>query len=96
MPMTETKEYPLPTVHLNGTSMEMLYEGYNNIMSTLLELEKSISMCEFHGRDYYVQDADPYSYETYNKALDERRKHLKNIIAFKEYIEKHLEHIDSQ
>jgi hypothetical protein len=94
--MTETEEYPLPTVHLNGTSKEMLYKGNIHILQAIQELEESISKCEFHGRDYYVQDTDPHSYGTYNKALDERRKHLKNIIAFKEYIEKHLEHIDSQ
>ena len=96
MPMTETKEYPLPTVHLNGTSKEMLLEGNYGILRGIDGLEESISKCEFHGRDYYVQDADPHSYGTYNKALDERRKHLKNILALKKYVEEHIIHINSQ
>ena len=94
--MTQTEEYPLPTVHLNGTSKEMLYKGNIHILQAINELEESISKCEFHGRDYYVQDTDPHSYGTYNKALIERQKHFGNIIAFKEYIEKHLAHIDNQ
>jgi len=94
--MTETKEYPLPTVHMNGTSKEMLYKGNIHILQAINELEESISKCEFHGRDYYVQDTDPHSYGTYNTALKERQKHFKNIQAFKDYIEKHLQHIDNQ
>ena len=94
--MTQTEEYPLPTVHLNGTPKETLYKGNIHILQAINELEESISKCEFHGRDYYVQDADPHSYGTYNKALMERQKHFGNIIAFKEYIEKHLAHIDNQ
>jgi len=43
MPMTETKEYPLPTVHLNGTSKEMLYKGNIHILQAINELEESIS-----------------------------------------------------
>ena len=102
--MTETKDYPLPTVHLNGTSKEMLYKGNIHILQAINELEESISKCEFHGRDYYVQDTgrwescdkDPHSYGTYNTALKERQKHFKNILAFKDYIETHLTHIDNQ
>jgi len=94
--MTEIKEYPLPTVHLNGTSKEMLYKGNIHILRAIHDLEDTICKCVFHGRDYYVQDADPHSYGTYNTALKERQKHLKNLAAFKEYIETHLTHIDDQ
>ena len=94
--MTETKKYPLPTVHLNGTSKEMLLVGNYGILRGIDGLEESISKCQFHGRDYYVQDADQHSYGTYNKALDERRKHLKNILALKKYVEEHIIHINSQ
>jgi len=94
--MTETKEYPLPTVHMNGTSKEMLYKGNIHILQAINELEESISKCEFHGRDYYVQDTDPHSYGTYNTALKERQKHLAALCAFKNYIEDHINHIDGQ
>ena len=96
MTMTKTEEYPLPTVHLNGTSKEMLLEGNYGILRGIDGLEETISKCEFHGRDYYVQDAAFWQGDTYNKALDERRKHLKNILALKKYIEEHIIHINSQ
>ena len=54
--MTETQEYPLPTVHLNGTPKESLLQGNVKILSAINELREVISSCEFHGRDYYVQD----------------------------------------
>ena len=94
----ETKEqvYPLPTIHLNGTPKERLLEGNIEILHKIHNLEDTICGCVFHGRDYYVQDADPYSYGTYNSALKERQKHLKNLLAFREYIEEHINHIDFQ
>ena len=95
--MTETKEYPLPTVHMNGTSKEMLYKGNIHILQAINELEESISKCEFHGRDYYVHPLeDTVIGGAYGLALEERRKHFKNILAFKDYIETHLTHIDNQ
>ena len=94
--MTETKEYPLPTVHMNGTGKEMLYKGNIHILQAINELEESINACTFHGRDYYLADEDPYSYGTYNKALVERQKHLAALCAFKNYIEDHINHIDGQ
>ena len=94
--MTQTEEYPLPTVHLNGTSKEMLYKGNIHILQAIHDLEDTICKCVFHGRDYYVLDADPYSLESYQAALKERQKHLKNLESFREYIEKQINHIDGQ
>ena len=96
MTMTKTEEYPLPTVHLNGTSKEMLLEGNYGILRGIDGLEESISKCVFHGRDYYVLDADPYSFDSYQGAVKERQKHLKNILALKKYVEEHIIHINSQ
>ena len=94
--MTETKEYPMPTVHMNGTPKERLLEGNTDILHAINDLEDTICKCVFHGRDYYVLDADPYSLESYQAALKERQKHLKNLESFKEYIEKQINHIDGQ
>ena len=94
--MTETEEYPMPTVHMNGTSKEMLLEGNHGILLKIHNLEDTICNCVFHGRDYYVLDADPYSLESYQAALKERQKHLKNLESFREYIEKQINHIDGQ
>ena len=94
--MTETEEYPMPTVHMNGTSKEMLLEGNMDILHKIHNLEDSICNWVIHGRDYYVLDADPYSLESYQAALKERQKHLKNLESFREYIEKQINHIDGQ
>tara|TARA_Y100001951_G_C11036983_1_gene128087 strand:- start:199 stop:489 length:291 start_codon:yes stop_codon:yes gene_type:complete len=96
MPMTETKEYPMPTVHMNGTPKEKLLKGNIDILHQIQNLEDTECNCVFHGRDYYVLDEDPYSAESYHAALKERQKHLKNLLAFKEHIEEHINHIDSQ
>jgi hypothetical protein len=88
--------YPLPTVHMNGTPKERLLEENTNILHAIHDLEDAVCGCVFHSRDYYVQDKDPYSYGTYNRALEERQKHRSNLKAFKEYIEEHINHIDSQ
>ena len=94
--MTETKEYPMPTVHLNGTSKEMLLEGNTDILHKIHDLEDTICKCVFHGRDYYVQDEDPYSLESYQAALKVRQKHTQALRDFRDYIEEHINHIDSQ
>lgn len=96
MPMTETQEYPLPTVHLNGTSKEMLLEGNVKILSAINELREAIGSCQFHGRDYYVQDQDVGIASSYVRASAERFKHLDNIADFEQYIEQHIEHLINQ
>ena len=95
--MTETVNYPLPTVHLNGTSKRMLLEGNVKILSAIADLREAINACEFHGRDYYVHDLDDTVIGgAYGLATDERVKHINNISEFAEYIEQHIEHISDQ
>ena len=57
--MTETVNYPLPTVHLNGTDKRTLLWGNIKIQKALSDLSDALNDCTFHGRDYYVQDNDP-------------------------------------
>ena len=99
--MTETVNYPLPTVHLNGTDKKTLLWGNIKIQKALGELNDALQDCIFHGRDYYVQDNDPMKDafnddNAFSRAMDERRKHINNISDFAEYIEKHIEHISHQ
>ena len=94
--MTETQAYPLPTVHLNGTSKESLLEGNVKILSAINELREAIGSCQFHGRDYYVQDLEAVDVDAFSLAYEERRKHLNNIGDFEQYIEQHIEHIHKQ
>ena len=99
--MTETVNYPLPTVHLNGTDKKTLLWGNIKIQKALGELNDALQDCIFHGRDYYVQDNDPMKDafnddNAFSRAMDERRNHINNISDFAEYIEKHIEHISHQ
>ena len=94
--MTETQEYPLPTVHLNGTSKKSLLQGNVKILSAINELREAIGSCQFHGRDYYVQDQDVGIETSYVRASAERSKHLDNIVDFEQYIEQHIQHIVTQ
>jgi len=99
--MTETVNYPLPTVHLNGTDKKTLLWGNIKIQKALGELNDALQDCIFHGRDYYVQDNDPMKDafnddNAFSRAMDERRNHINNIIDFAAYIEKHIEHISNQ
>jgi hypothetical protein len=80
--------YPLPTVHLNGTSRGMLLDGYNKILDAIYEVNDASNECEFHSRDYYVEDD-----ESWPKALEERQRHLNNLHAFKQHILEHLMHL---
>tara|TARA_A100000172_G_scaffold78896_1_gene65043 strand:+ start:635 stop:928 length:294 start_codon:yes stop_codon:yes gene_type:complete len=97
--MTETVNYPLPTVHLNGTDKKTLLRGNIKINKALEDLNEALKDCPFHGRDYYVQDDNyfpPVSGGAYEKATKERAKHINNISDFAEYIEQHIEHIVTQ
>jgi hypothetical protein len=90
------EDYPMPSVHLNGTSKDVLLEGYSSISIAIHDLKDTISKCHFHGRDYYVQDDVNSVQMAFNLAYDERAKHLKALAAFEDYIEKHYKHINLQ
>ncbi len=98
--------YPLPTVHLNGTSREMLLEGEMKVQDALNKVSEALQECEFHSRDYCVQDKDCYGLQAsegdacygnaYKRALEERQKHIKNLTAFKQYNLEQVMHLRSQ
>jgi hypothetical protein len=95
--MTETVNYPLPTVHLNGTGKKMLLEGNLKILGAINDLKEAIQSCEFHARDYYVQDIDDTVIGgAYGLALEERQKHLQAIADMERYFINHVEHIIEQ
>ena len=99
--MTETVNYPLPTVHLNGTDKKTLLCCNIKIQKALSDLNDALKDCTFHGRDYYVQDNDPAmdafnDDNAFSRAMDERTKHIINISDFAEYIEQHIDLIANQ
>ena len=99
--MTEEVNYPLPTVHLNGTGKKMLLEGNTRILGAINDLKEAIQSCEFHGRDYYVQDANPAmdafnDDNAFSRAYNERQKHLQAIADMERYFLNHVDHIIAQ
>ena len=99
--MTETVNYPLPTVHLNGTGKKMLLEGNTRILGAINEVKEAINDCVFHGRDYYVQDNDPAmdafnDDNAFSRAYNERQKHLQAIADMERYFINHVDHISKQ
>ena len=96
--MTVNVNYPLPTVHMNGTSRDMLLEGEMKVYDALNQVSEALQNCEFHGRDYYVQD--PMSQKVgddtaFQQAHKERMKHIENLRAFKQYNLEQVMHLRS-
>ena len=99
--MTETVNYPLPTIHLNGTPRDRLLEGNTRILGAINDLKEAIQSCEFHGRDYYVQDANPAmdafnDDNAFSRAYNERQKHLQAIADMERYFMNLVEHLIEQ
>jgi hypothetical protein len=93
--------YPLPTVHMNGTSRDMLLEGEMKVYDALNKVSEALQQCEFHGRDYYVQDTNPAmdafnDDNAFSRAMKERAKHTENLLAFKQYNLEQVMHLRSQ
>ena len=96
--MTVNINYPLPTVHLNGTSRDMLLRGEMKVHDALNKLSEALGECEFHGRDYYVQDPMSQKVEddtAFQQARKERMKHIENLRAFKQYNLEQVMHLRS-
>lgn len=55
-----------PTIHLNGTSKQMLLDGYVAALHALKDAQEALQKIEFNARDYYVQGPDAW-----NTARDE-------------------------
>lgn len=58
----------LPTVHLNGTSVESLLEQNEQVQRALRATLEAMSLAAPHGRDYY-----PQGNEALGKALEEHK-----------------------
>ena len=90
---TAEHEFPMPLIHMNGNSRETLTEQYEKAEYVLRCLQQEFNQIDFHPRDYYPLDDDPYSNESFNKALAERHKILEALDVVRNYLEKHIEHL---
>ena len=95
--MTVNVNYPLPTIHLNGTPRDRLLEGEMKVYDALNKVSEALEQCEFHSRDYYVQDIDDTVIGgAYGLAVEERQKHLQALADMERYFMNHVEHLIEQ
>ena len=78
----------LPTVHLNGTSRQMLSEGYGNAYRALQQAIRAFKEIEHNARDYYV--AGPVAWPQATTQRNVMRSHLRSV---QQYLEAHLMHL---
>ncbi len=90
---TAEHKFPMPLIHMNGNSRETLTNQYEKADFALMSARDWFNAIDFHSRDYYPLDDDPYSYESYNKALAERHKMLEAFKTIQGYLEKHIAHL---
>lgn len=62
-----------PTLHLNGTSANSLYEGYIEAWKAIHAAIDHLAAAAPHGRDYYPQGPDAYD--------EARKEHNKRMNA---------------
>ena len=76
----------------------MLLEGNTKILGAINEVKEAIQSCEFHARDYYVQDANypERRRRTFSRAYNERQKHLQALADMERYFMNHVEHLIEQ
>mgnify|MGYP003120570425 FL=1 len=89
--MIKEQEYPLPSVHMNGTGKQTLLSDYEKVADNLDDLLKAFEKMNFHPRDYYVDGGDAFS-----EAMKERGSHAIALNKFSLYLKTHLPHLNKQ
>jgi hypothetical protein len=74
-----------PTIHLNGTDAQSLFEGYRTAHEAVKAAQRALAQCAPNGRDYYGQPSPPPV--PFNEAMAEHRARM----AALETIERDLE-----
>lgn len=86
-----TMNITAPTVHLNGTGYQDLWNGYEAAFNAVRAAQEALGKIKFHSRDYYVQDAGAWS-----KAQDHRIEQAKALAQVEEYLLQHLIELQEQ
>jgi hypothetical protein len=79
----------MPTVHLNGTSREVLQHQARNVKQTLDLLIEEMGQAAPHGRDYYVL-ADE---SAFREAVEEHTERMAVLCKMKGDYERLLRHL---
>lgn len=78
----------LPTIHLNGTGAQTLFDEYNEAWRALRAARDAFASTTCNGRDFYPQGETAYQDARYERA--EAFAHLEDVI---DYVEEWLTHI---
>ncbi len=79
-----------PTIHINGTSSEMLLEGYCEARLAVVAARNALAKVEFNARDYYVKPG------TWEKACAERAEMFASLAKVEHELESIAEAILEQ
>lgn len=80
-----------PTVHLNGTGYQDLWNGYEAAYEAVRDATKVLGKIELNARDYYVQDSDAFT-----KARDHQIEQFIALAQVEEYLLQHLLSLQEQ
>jgi hypothetical protein len=81
----------LPTVHMNGTSHNDLWQGYEAAYEAVQAAQEAIGKIEFNARDYYVQSDDAFP-----KARNQRQEMWAALKKVEVYLFSHLISLQEQ
>ena len=77
-----------PTVHLNGTSAQALFDGYREAGHAVRAAIEAVCLVYPHGRDYYVQGT-----EQVQAAVREHEARAAALRAILKDIDELIEHV---
>lgn len=83
----------LPTIHMNGTGPQMLFDDY---LAAHHALDSALDVCfkiEFNARDYYPQGDNPQGDNAWANARDEMASHLRAIRTASDAFRAVAEHV---
>lgn len=89
--MPQESNLTMPTVHMNGSGFDTLFNGYDEAADELRKFTDKFGRIEFNARDYYVQGPDAYT-----KAREQRDEINAKIRDIKKYLDDHLMRLDDQ
>jgi hypothetical protein len=80
----------LPTIHLNGTSKEVLFEDLSNALYAVTLAMEAVQATAPHGRDYYTQSGNALQ-----QALAQHASRLHSLQTVYDELEAIAEHVQS-
>jgi hypothetical protein len=86
-----------PTVHVNGTDAQTLFDNYYNALRKVKDAIKALNECAPNGRDYYLQRHMPENLgDPIGEAIDEHRQRLVALGNIERELQALAEHVQSE